>query len=269
MSLDELIVLIGSFAFIVFFWGRWVLRLGEVEARPGTGGLRVSMVLAPVAALAGLFWLLTHWAAHDVTGDPAYIFFYLVFGAAWMGLGAKALGILGLPMRDDVCERGNPSAAWALCGGLAGVMSAYAGANIGDGPGWWCVAFAGGLATAGLLASWALLDRLGGVNHSVTVDRDPASGLRLGSYLLSSGLVLGRAAAGDWTSASQTVREFAVGWPVLLLTLAAVAVERLTRPSKERPNGSILVHGWVPAVLYLLAAIAAINHAGPVPGWDP
>lgn len=265
MSGDEVLVLIASLAVAVIFWLRWAFALFNVEAHPGSSGIRLLMVAAPAAAMAGLYHFLTTWASHDVVDSPTYIFFYLAMGAAWMAVGAKAYGVLGLPMRDDVCERGNPAAAWALAGGILGMGASFAGANVGDGPGWWCVAFAGGLASISLLIGWALLNALAGVNHSVTVDRDAASGIRLGAYLACAGFLLGRAAAGDWTSASQTVIEFRSGWPVLPLTAVALIMEWISRPSKERPVGSVLVHGVIPALIYAALAWAGFLAAGPVP----
>lgn len=276
MSGDELIVLMASLAMAVPFWFRWYSALAGVEARPGTGGIRLLMGAAPLLALGGLHHLLTRWASHDVVDSPLYVFFYMAFGAAWIGLGAKAFGMLGLPMRDDVCERGNAASAFALTGGVIGMAAAFAGANVGDGPGWWCVAFAGGLATASLLLGWAVLDTFGGVNHSVTVERDAASGIRLGAYLACMGFLLGRAAAGDWTSAVRTVAEFQSGWPALPLTALAAALERLLRPAPDRPSGSVLLHGVLPALLYAAFAAAAFGLVGPVPdhgepspgGWE-
>ena len=96
---------------------------------------------------------------------------------------------------------------WRLGGEMWGWYSegelrslCYAGANIGNGPGWWVVAFTAGLATASFAILWFLMDRLGRFSESITVDRDVASGIRLAAALVAIGLVLARAAAGDWHS---------------------------------------------------------------------
>lgn len=265
MSGDEFTVLIASLGISGWYWFRWLMHLLGIAAIPGAGLLRLPLFLVPSGAVLGLLYLLLHWAAHDVRGDQDYIFFYLMMGSAWMALGSILMSFLGINMREDVCERGNAAAAWAVCGGLVGIMAAFAGANIGDGPGWWCVAFAGGLATIALAFGWVVLDRSGGINHSVTVERDTASGIRLGAYLLASGIIAGRGAAGNWTSAGQTVIEFSSAWPIVPLTLAAMAGEWACRPRPARPSGSVLLHGLLPAALYLQAAYATLLNSGPLP----
>src|SRR4051812_13339427 len=92
----------------------------------------------------------------------------------------------------------------------------HAGANIGNGPGWWVVIFSAALATGSLLVLWIALADLTPVADAVAIDRDPAAGIRLGGWLAASGLVLGRAVAGDWESAWQTVAEAAAALPFVL-----------------------------------------------------
>jgi hypothetical protein len=200
-----------------------------------------------------------------VRDDAVYLFFYMAMGAGWLGTGTWLLSVFGLSLRDDVCERGNAAAAWAIGGGMLGITALFAGANIGDGPGWWCVAFAGGLAMAALFLGWYALDALAGANDSVIVDRDTASGIRTGAYLAASGLLLGRGAAGDWTSAARTVVEFASAWAFVPLTVAAVFLETRFRPSPARPVGSLYAHGFFPALLYFSIAVLGLSASGPVP----
>lgn len=264
-SAGESIIMVASLGFGGVYWVRWMFAVLFVQGHPRSAGMRVPLSLIPAIALAALFVALNVWASHDVRDSAGYLFFYVAFGAGWTAVGSWLVSALGISLRDDVLERANSSAAFAWTGALAGLTAAFAGANVGDGPGWWCVAFAGGLSTAGLFLAWAMLDRFGGVNHSVTVDRDAASGIRLGGFFLAAGAILGRAAAGDCTSAADTVIEFAAGWPALPLLAAAIAVERVSRPGRERPFGNVLVHGLLPALAYLLWAYAGILLVGPVP----
>ena len=104
-------------------------------------------------------------------------------------------------------ERANGSASLAVAGAIIGITLAYAGGNIGDGPGWWVVVFCAALATLALFAAWMLLELASGVSDAVTVDRDPSAGMRLGGFLVACGLILGRS-AGDWISVDATVRDF-------------------------------------------------------------
>jgi hypothetical protein len=202
-------------------------------------------------------------SSFDVRESPVYLSFYMLMGAAWVGLAARFLGLFGLSARDDVIERRNPAAARAVGGALVGLALCFAGGNVGDGPGWWVVVFCAALSTAALFLLWVLLDRAAGVADTVTVDRDPAAGTRMAAFFVAAGLILGRAVAGDWSSAVGTVLDFAFfGWPALALTLAAAAVERRLRPTPERPQGELIFHGLAPAAAYLAAAWLALVWAG-------
>ena len=68
----------------------------------------------PPALGFGLLWVLRTLAAHDVRDDGTYLFFYMAMGAGWLAAGGGLLSLFGISHRDDVCERGNAAAAWAL-----------------------------------------------------------------------------------------------------------------------------------------------------------
>jgi uncharacterized membrane protein YjfL (UPF0719 family) len=225
MSPDEVFVLIITGVVAGVGWGRWYWRLlrGSRLGARGTG--RLVLGLMPPACLSTLYLVLRTLASFDVRGSVPYLLFYLLFGAAWLAIGRGAFTPLGISWLDDALERRNGAAAVAVGGGLLGLMACYAGANIGDGPGWWCVLIAGALASAAWLLLWALLQCAASLAERITVDRDPATAWRLAGFLLATGLLCGRGAAGDWTSAPQTVREFAAAWPALPLLALAIAVE--------------------------------------------
>src|SRR5687767_9695060 len=170
----------------------------------GPGGPALS--LAPPACAAVLFLILRRYASHDVRDSGTYLTFYVIVGAAWVGVGSLLLPWLGVSPRLDALERRNTAAAVAVAGALLGLTFAFAGGNIGNGPGWWVVVFSSGLATVSLFAGWAAVEAAGHVAESVAVERDVATGLRLAGMLTAAGLVFGRAAAGDWVSAGDTVR---------------------------------------------------------------
>src|SRR2546422_2621701 len=265
MSGDEQIVLIASAGVAVWAWYGWYIPAIIVERlgapRPG----RRLILLPPVVCAAVLFLVLKTVSAHDVRDDLRYLGLYLVVGAGWLGVAAKGLPFAGLSERDDVVERGNGAAAVAVAGALVAVTLCFAGGNIGDGPGWWVVIFAAALATGTLAILWLLLDRLTGLSDTVTIDRDPAAGIRIAGLLVGGGLILGRAVAGDWVSIEATVHDFArAGWPVLVLFAAAALVERWARPTPERPLPSIITLGALPAVVYVAAAAAYVARLRPV-----
>jgi hypothetical protein len=263
MSEDEVFVLATSGVLGVMLWLRWFRHCLVISWLRSGLGLRLAVIGIP-AACGMLLWLtLRHLAAHDVRDSPVYLAFYLVFGAAWVGVGASLQTLLGLSVRDDVLERRNAAAAWAAAGGLAGLTLCYAGANIGDGPGWWVVLYSALLSTAALLALWAVLEQLTHVSESVTVERDVASGLRLGGFLVAAGLILGRAVAGDWVSMFATNAEFlGAAWPVLVLLLLAVPCEWLCRPGIEHPQPAWFLFGLPPLVIYVGGAVLWLMQVG-------
>jgi len=261
MSDDEVFVMIVSVGITVVAWLYWTVllvtsrRLGHRPARA-----RALLVFTPPVCLFGLFILLRTAASFDVRNDAGYLFFYLIFGAAWLALGRACFRFLGISWRDDVLELDNPAAAWPVAGGLAGLMACYAGSNIGDGPGWWCVGFAGGLATLVWFASWGILQRAGDLAEAITVERDENAGLRLGGFLLAAGLLCGRGAAGDWTSPGQTLAEFGDAWPLLPLLVGAAFVEfRATSHRRRQPRwGPSGPPGWPTACLYIAFAVLCL-----------
>ena len=263
MSGDEVIVALGSALFALFVWGRWMIgpmRLRRLGA-PATGSRLLTV--APLLCLVLLFAVLQTLASHDVRDDPRYLVMYLALGAAWLAVAMMLMPVLGLSVRDDVLERGNPAAAYAVFGALLGITLAFAGGNIGDGPGWWVVVFSAILATAALYVMWALLERFADVSEQVTVERDAAAGVRLAGFLAGCGLILGRAVAGDWVSTSATVADFArVATPALGLLLIAIPLERLARCTPQHPVRPVVTWGFGPALLYVALAAAYVAVIG-------
>jgi hypothetical protein len=259
MSVDEKIVAAVAAGITLFAWLGWyvpALTVGHPRS-PGRG--RPVLLAAPIVSAALLYLVLQTASAYDVRDDWRYVVFYLVLGAAWVGVAAKLLPLAGVSVRDDVLERGNPAAAYAAGGALLAISLCFAGGNIGDGPGWWVVVFSAALATAALFALWLGLDTLAGLADTVTIDRDRAAGVRLAGFLVASGIILGRAVAGDWVSTGATVRDFVlVGWPVLPLLGVAAALERNLRPTPERAALPAATHGVLPALLFVGAAVAYV-----------
>jgi hypothetical protein len=145
-----------------------------------------------------------------------------------------------------------------------GVTFCYIGSNIGEGPGFYVVIFCAALATLSFLALWWLLALLTQIDYTVTVDRDPAAGLRLGGFLVAAGLILGRAAAGNWISYQAASTDMLVyGLPAaVVLLIVAIVVERFTRPTVERPAPVPLLLGLAPMLFYILAAAVYVLSRG-------
>lgn len=264
MSPDEGVVFVVSGFGAVVGWWRWYAPLALVRRLGADADGRRLLAVTPILSTLALFAVLRTAASFDVRDSPLYLSFYVVLGAAWVGLGALFLPALGLNPRDDVAERGNGAAALAAAGAILGLTCCFAGGNIGDGPGWWVVLFSAALATAGLAVAWYLLERLTRVADTVTIDRDSAAGLRLGAALAACGLILGRSVAGDWGSASATLGDFArLAWPALPLVASAAVIERISRPTPESPAPAVALYGLPPALLYLAAAALYLLQLGP------
>ncbi len=243
-------------------WPRWLREVASVAPRGASPGLRRALAVAPFACLALLLAVLALFASFDVRDSPTYIFFYAVMGIGWVGAGMLVVPYFGVSARDDVVERSNRAALHALLGAMLGITLCFAGGNIGDGPGWWVVVFCGLLSTGALLGLWWLAERACRLSDAVTIDRDPASGLRLGAFLASAGLVLGRSVAGDWRSTDATIRDFVErGWPAAAIAVLAILLQKASAPSPERPARSEL-SALLPALLLLAAGVAWVAHLG-------
>ena len=175
----------------------------------------------------------------------------------------RLLPYVGLLCRDDALERGNTAAGLASSGALTGLTLAFAGGNIGTGPGWWVVLFCAGLATAALLLLWMVGNGISRTEEAITIDRDLAAGWRALGFFVGGGLIVGRAVAGDWSSVGGTLRDFArQGWMVVVLTAVSVAVDQLTRPTPEKPAPNVFLHGLLPCLLYLAVGIVTVMRLG-------
>ncbi len=260
MSNHEWPLLVAGIALALFFWGKWYLELLFVSRRgPADTIATVTPWMCGVLVFVGL----RRWAAMDVRYDVFYLTLYTVWGAVWLGLSAFLFPILGLSVRDDVVERNNPAAAWLTAGALVGVAIAYIGANAGNGPGWQVVAFSAFLSIATLFATWAMMQLLTGAADAITIDRDETAGIRLGGAIVACGIILGRAVAGDWVSASATIRDFLhCAWPVLIFVVAEGVLGRAFRPSPRCPRPSKLRMGLLPGAVYVAASVAVVLWMG-------
>lgn len=211
----------------------------------------------PPVALVVITLTLTTLASFDVVGSMFYILFYIVMGFAWVYFGVFIMrALFDISWADDILNMNNSSALCAFTGGFLGVTLIYSAANIGDGPGWWCVVFAGGLGTITWAGLALLLNWAAGVFERVTVERDISCGIRFGCYLLASAILLGRASAGDWTSAGATIVEFLAGWPVLPLTALAIAVERFYRLAENNESSTAVSALW--GALFIVVAVLCV-----------
>jgi len=253
MSGDEMVVLIGSIVAAVIFWGDWY-KSAFIKTLTVRKINHLLYVISPAVCVIFLFIILRNYAADDVRESTTYLPFYMIVGAAWVGIIRMAFPFLGISPRDDAIERQNLSAAFASFGAILGTTFCFAGANVGNGPGWWVVIFSAGLSTSAFFALWALLEKFTAISELVTVNRQNSTGLRLGGFLCGIGLIFGRAAAGDWVSAEATVKDFVnVGWIAIPLVLIAVIIEKLT-PNKSENSASDLLTGLLFGAFYTVVS---------------
>ncbi len=263
MSEGELFLFVASAVWAAYAWGGWYLRLLKVPVPVGGQGARMVMAMTPPVCMAVLFGVLIRFSSHDVRSSSFYTFFYVIVGAAWLNLVSRLLPMFGISPHDDGVERGNLAAAWMGAGALLGLTLAFAGANIGDGPGWWVVLFSAALASLGWLVAWMIWAWLTRCHPAITIDREVASGIRSAAMAIGLGLLCGRCAAGNWVSASATVADFIRDlWPLLLLLLLGGFAERILGHRGVSDYRPLAIYGWGPAVLYVGGAVVGLLALG-------
>ena len=265
---DEVLVFFVSSLLTLFCGYRCFLLL----ARPALGeGLsvqrpsnrrRIGIVL--LAALAGLLIVLTLWSDPlYVAGHFDYTLLFVLVVISWIFGIAGVAGLLGIGLLDDVLTRNNRAALHAMTGAVLGGMSIYAGGNVGGGPTIWTTLAPAFIATVAWVALWVAVEVGSHIADAITIDRDTAAGVRQGGYLLASGLVLGRAIAGDWTSWSQTARDLAVlGSPVIAWTALATILHHILRPTPMHPRRDVIAAGVIPACIMLATAVGYLLWLG-------
>lgn len=264
MSGDEVVVSIISGVLAFAIWLATLIRIMRFNAyglpRASANGLLFAL---PICLLI-VFWILRTLASHDVRGDGRYIAMYGFMGAAWIGM-APAFFLPGISVRDDFLERRNSSAAIAILGYMLASTFCFSGGNIGDGPGWWVVVFCALLANLTLMLLWTIANWFTHVADHITIDRDPAIGLRVAGFFVGCGLILGRAVAGDWHSLDATLRDFMVkAWPVLILLTVLIFGERLTKPRYHRDEQALVTRGLFPAMFYITFGLIAVLLQGAI-----
>jgi len=260
--------LIGSLWFLM----AWYVAIAKAWPKDKRGRSRFVLTLLPPAAFLIITVILRTIADPTVAESAFWTFFYVLLGFLWVSIGMFAANyFFDLSWRDDVLNQTRDQPAlYPVIGSFIGLSLIYAGANIGEGPGWWCVLFAGGLGIAAWLVLGYAVHKVTGAFDTVTIDRDAPCGIRMGFYLAASGLILGKASSGDWTSFGATVIEFLIGWYILPLTLVAIYVEKLyakkrqeklaaVRSNRQRDEGSAILPAFAWGMAYIIIAIVTVT----------
>jgi len=223
---------------------------------------RVTLLGSLALSIAAILFVLKTWASFDVVDDPFYVIGYLSLGVVWISVSAKVLnGVADIRFQQDVRDRNNLAAAVTIGGLLLGSALAYAGGNIGDGPGFHVVVFTALLSTATVYGSAWVLALVSDGEERISVDHDLGAAVRFAALAIGAGIVAGRAAAGNWVSTEATLRDFAaVAWPVGVLVMASVIMERRAPPAYAERSlaGSVLFGATL-----IAAAAGYVDSLGP------
>jgi uncharacterized membrane protein YjfL (UPF0719 family) len=252
----EIFAFIASVFLTLKGWLTWYGDIASVNRLRVPIQERFVLLAAPLVCLVLIQITLTRLAATTVRSNALYISFYLLVGAGWLGGVTLIFPYLGISARDDVLERGNRAATSAVTGALTGASCAFAGANVGNGPGVEAVLFSAVLSSALFIGLWFGMDLLTSISDAITVDRNEGAGIRLGGFLLGIGLLSGWTVAGDWVSALATLKDFAVSSLLaILLTAVAVVVELTFRSASVHISAKTTPSVVVSAVYVAFALV--------------
>ncbi len=197
------------------------------------------------ATMAEIGVLLTH---------PCFVMAYFL-----VGVGACAVPLVGLSPRQDVAERRNHGAGWAIGGAIVG-MSLAIGAAAGK-----FLTLQGDfffptiVDTSGMILfmfSWSVLEWLTGFSEAITVERDGGAALRIAAFLPLLGVSLGLAVASSF--ANQSVQASCLFAGVAGLVVAFCLIEAGFAKNR-RPVSGPCKRDLLVALLYLgIAGLAMI-----------
>lgn len=268
----ETLIFILSAIYTVYFLVKWYRPIFSVWPLGRAAPARTIMGLLPFLCILITMFTLRVFAAFDVVEDFYYVMFYILLGFVCLGYGIKHMEHgYDMEWRTDAIELNNTASIFPLIGGLLAVLLIYCGANIGDGPGWWCVLYAGGIGFFIFIKATKFFVSATNASENITVLRDKGCGIRFGALLLSLGIILGRASGGDWYNwldnyyegLLYTILDFYVAWPGVLLFIAAYIFELALRPNRRMaPDVTIKERTGISLVLgaaYIGFSIATVS----------
>ena len=232
MDFSEYIVFFASCIVTFIFLKQWYLPLFKTLETTGSNATKKILGSLPVIFAVFIYFILKNFASFDVIG--IYVIFYIILGFAWMFVCLLLMKIFfDIHWPDDPLHRNNKSSLIAITANFFASAFIYAGSNTGDGPGWWCVLFAGSLGIASWIILGLIIHFFTGIFDRITIERNTGCSVRYLIYILLSGAILGYGCSGDWTSFSMTVIEFSAAWPVLPLTAVFIIIEVIIRQKEK------------------------------------
>jgi len=260
MSDDEVFVLAASAIGCLVFGWRWYGGLLRVQhLGRDRSAVWTPLAISPILCLASVLAVICAAADPVVRNDVRYIMLFVFSGGVYLAAATFGLACLGISARDDALENCNTAAAWAVCGAQAGAAACFAGSNVGVGPTIWTTLIPAFFAGMTLIVAVFLVAVLTSLSDDVAIDRDVASGLRMAGCMAACGLVLGRAAAGDFESWRSTFIDFAkMSWPVGGFVAATIMLQVKFCPNPRVLNPSPWTFGALPAAGMIALAIGLI-----------
>lgn len=260
--LIEYLVVWCSFFFNIYCLIKWYRLLVKMWPANRAVAARIVFGILPPLTAISIYVFLMNYAASDVRDAPFYLFFYTMLGITWNTVGIEhLLFAAGFSWRDDTLAADNRAAIAPCAAAYIAFAAIYCGANTGDGPGWWCVVFAGGLGMLLWYIFVYLLQKITNCMEKITVERNMMCGIRIAGLFVAMGVLLGRACGGDWSSFGVTVLELANGWPILVVLFLAVVIEKAFFSEKKTENSAdtALYRSVFIAVFYVAMAFSALG----------
>jgi hypothetical protein len=211
----------------LIIWLIWYIHIVQINRRCSLHRDRLVVYIMPMISLSTVL----------IFSQPGMI----IPAALFVALGAFALPWQGLSPRDDVAERRNHGAGWAIGGGLLGLGLAF-GTAAGKANPFVLAAFAGLLSMISFWILWCIAECLSGFSEAITVERDGGTALRLAAFLPLLGVSVGLAVSSWFSEESQQAIWQLAG--VSGLVLACIFVEfwlARTRRPVSWPNGRDLL----------------------------
>jgi hypothetical protein len=229
MYASEGILFLISIVFTVVFIKMWYSPLKRAKPKGRNSGARFTLGLMPIFALSAMTAILTTVADPTVAESPFWVFYYILVGFAWLQCAFHfVFRCFDLSWIDDVVNKNRAEPALLpVIGCFFGLTLIYSGANIGEGPGWWCVIYAVAAGTIMWFFYGHILHKTTDVFSTITISRDLPCAIRMGAYLLASGAILAYASAGDSVSpAIDIINIFACSLAAIPLMILAIIVEK-------------------------------------------
>ena len=188
-------------------------------------------------------------------------------GSAFLALAALIFPWVGwgLSPRDDVAERRNRFAGWAVGGAMLGLTLEFLG--LGEAvtrthafDNLTAIVFFWTMGLVSFFVLWGILERVASFSEAITVERSGGAALRLGALLPALGLLLGR----SFTTLAEGTSPFLADGELpktlckflgpFALFFAAVLIERRRRANAPSPGAGPKTVDWLIGLFYLGSA---------------